>query len=185
MTDIFSVYNQPALILFDSGASHSFISQNHIVKTTLLVLGLENWSVSMQIIEEAIARIWAILILGDVHYHPGKANVMQIEVIPSGSLSHISVEKWEVLYTSRIGDRARSIVPRNEVTMNVMIKASGSFQKKIQISNIEKYDFTYVTENLGKIKRPLVQITLFELKINYWSYKTIPKMNIKNPAFSK
>jgi hypothetical protein len=82
MTDIFSVYNQPALILFDSGASHSFISQkfsakcelpfshskgsfmivtpggkiatnqlnqsvpiqlgSHIVKTTLLVLGLEN-----------------------------------------------------------------------------------------------------------------------------------------------
>jgi hypothetical protein len=79
---IFSVYNQPALILFDSGASHSFISQkfsakcelpfshskgsfmivtpggkistnqlnqsvpiqlgSHIVKTTLLVLGLEN-----------------------------------------------------------------------------------------------------------------------------------------------
>ena len=82
MTGTFSVYNQPALILFDSGASHSFISQkfsancklplshskgsfvivtpggkiatnqlnqsvpiqlgSHIVKTTLLVLGLEN-----------------------------------------------------------------------------------------------------------------------------------------------
>jgi hypothetical protein len=82
MTGIFSVYNQPALILFDSSASHSFISQkfsakcqlpfyhskgsfmiatpggkiatnqlnqsvpiqlgSHIVKTTLLVLGLEN-----------------------------------------------------------------------------------------------------------------------------------------------
>jgi hypothetical protein len=82
MIGIFSVYNQPALILFDSGASHSFISQkfsakcqlpfhhskgsfmiatpggkivtnqlnqsvpiqpgSHIVKTTLLVLGLEN-----------------------------------------------------------------------------------------------------------------------------------------------
>jgi len=81
MTSIFSVYNQPALILFDSGASHSFISQkfsakyqlpfyhtkgsfmkatpggkiatnqfqsvaiqlvSHIIKTTLLVLGLEN-----------------------------------------------------------------------------------------------------------------------------------------------
>jgi hypothetical protein len=82
MNDIFSVYNQPALILFDSGASYSFISQkfsakcqlpfyhskgsfmiatpggkiatnqlkqsvpiqlgSHIVKTTLLVLGLEN-----------------------------------------------------------------------------------------------------------------------------------------------
>jgi ferredoxin len=82
MTGIFSVYNQPALILFDSGASHSFISQkfsakcqlplyltrgsfmiatlggkvasnqlnqsvpirlgSHIVKTTLLILGLEN-----------------------------------------------------------------------------------------------------------------------------------------------
>jgi hypothetical protein len=27
MTGIFSVYNQPALIMFDSGASHSFISQ--------------------------------------------------------------------------------------------------------------------------------------------------------------
>jgi hypothetical protein len=80
MTDIFSVYNQPALILFDSSASHSFISQkfsakcqqpfyhtkvpfmidtpggkiatnqlnqsvpiqlgSHIIKTTLLVLGL-------------------------------------------------------------------------------------------------------------------------------------------------
>jgi hypothetical protein len=82
MTGIFSVFNQPALILFDSGASHSFISQkfsakrqlpfchtreffmiatpggkvvanqlnqsvpirlgNQIVKTTLLILGLEN-----------------------------------------------------------------------------------------------------------------------------------------------
>jgi hypothetical protein len=82
MTGIFSIHNQPALILFDSGASHSFISQklsakcqlpfyhskgsfmiatprgkiatnqlnqsvpiqlgSHIVKTTLLVLGLEN-----------------------------------------------------------------------------------------------------------------------------------------------
>jgi hypothetical protein len=81
-TGIFSVFNQPALILFDSGASHSFISQkfsakcqlpfchtrgsfmiatlggkvatnklnqsmpiwlgSHIVKTTLLILGLEN-----------------------------------------------------------------------------------------------------------------------------------------------
>ena len=81
MTGIFSVYNQPPLILFDSGAPHSFISQkfsakcelpfshskgsfmivtpggkistnqlnqsvpiqlgSHIVKTTLLVLGLE------------------------------------------------------------------------------------------------------------------------------------------------
>jgi hypothetical protein len=82
MTGIFSVYNQSALILFDSSASHSFISQkfsakcqlpfyhtkgsfmtatprgkiatnqlnqsvpiqlgSHIIKTTLLVLGLEN-----------------------------------------------------------------------------------------------------------------------------------------------
>jgi hypothetical protein len=82
MTGIFSVYNQPVLILFDSGASHSFISHkfsvkcrlpfyhtkesfiiatprgkiatnqlnksvpiqlgSHIIKTTLLVLGLEN-----------------------------------------------------------------------------------------------------------------------------------------------
>jgi hypothetical protein len=85
MTGIFSVYNQPALILFDSGASQSFISQNfsakfqlpfyhtkgsfmiatpggkisinqlnqsvpiqlgsHIIKTTLLVLGLENMDI--------------------------------------------------------------------------------------------------------------------------------------------
>jgi hypothetical protein len=82
MTGIFSVFNQPALILFDSGASHSFISQkfsakcplpfchtrgsfmiatpgdkvatnqltqsmpirlgSNIVKTTFLILGLEN-----------------------------------------------------------------------------------------------------------------------------------------------
>jgi hypothetical protein len=82
MTSIFSVYNQPTLILFDSGVSHSFISQkfsakcqlhfyhtkgsfmiatpwgkiatnqlnqsvpiqlgSHIIKTTLLVLTLEN-----------------------------------------------------------------------------------------------------------------------------------------------
>jgi hypothetical protein len=88
MTDIFSVYNQPALILFDSGASHSFISQkfsakcqlpfyhskgsfmiatpggkiatnqinqsvpiqlgSHIVKTTLLVLGLENVDIILE-----------------------------------------------------------------------------------------------------------------------------------------
>jgi hypothetical protein len=32
MTSIFSVYNQPALILFDSGASHSFISQKFSAK---------------------------------------------------------------------------------------------------------------------------------------------------------
>jgi hypothetical protein len=32
MTGIFSVYNQPALILFDSGASHSFISQKFSAK---------------------------------------------------------------------------------------------------------------------------------------------------------
>jgi hypothetical protein len=85
MTCIFSVFNQLALILFDSGASYSFISQkfsakcqlpfyhtkgsfmiatprgkiatnqlnqsvpiqlgSHIIKTTLLVLGLENVNV--------------------------------------------------------------------------------------------------------------------------------------------
>jgi hypothetical protein len=32
MTDIFLVFNQPALIMFDSGASHSFISQMFIAK---------------------------------------------------------------------------------------------------------------------------------------------------------
>jgi hypothetical protein len=32
MTGIFLVYNQPALILFDSGASHSFISQKFSAK---------------------------------------------------------------------------------------------------------------------------------------------------------
>jgi hypothetical protein len=35
MTGTFSVFNQPALILFDSGASHSFISQKFIVKCQL------------------------------------------------------------------------------------------------------------------------------------------------------
>jgi hypothetical protein len=35
MTDIFSVYNQPALILFDSSASHSFISQKFSAKCQL------------------------------------------------------------------------------------------------------------------------------------------------------
>jgi hypothetical protein len=35
MTDIFSVFNQPALILFDSGASHSFISQKFSAKCQL------------------------------------------------------------------------------------------------------------------------------------------------------
>jgi hypothetical protein len=35
MTGIFSVFNQPALILFDSGASHSFISQKFSVKCQL------------------------------------------------------------------------------------------------------------------------------------------------------
>jgi hypothetical protein len=35
MTGIFSVYNQPALILFDSGASHSFISQKFSAKCQL------------------------------------------------------------------------------------------------------------------------------------------------------
>jgi hypothetical protein len=35
MTDIFSVFNQPALIMFDSGASHSFISQKFSAKCQL------------------------------------------------------------------------------------------------------------------------------------------------------
>jgi hypothetical protein len=35
MTGIDSVYNQPALILFDSGASHSFISQKFSAKCQL------------------------------------------------------------------------------------------------------------------------------------------------------
>jgi hypothetical protein len=105
MTSIFSVYNQPALILFDSGASHSFISQkffakcqlpfyhtkgsfmiatpggkivthqlnqsvpiqlgSHIIKTTLLVLGLENvdiilganWMTLHQVVLDVASRI--------------------------------------------------------------------------------------------------------------------------------
>jgi hypothetical protein len=105
MTGIFSVYNQPALILFDSGASHSFISQkfnakcqlpfyhakgsfmiatpggklatnqlnqsvpiqlgSHIVKTTLLVLSLENvdiilganWMTRHQVVLDVASRI--------------------------------------------------------------------------------------------------------------------------------
>jgi hypothetical protein len=35
MTGIFSVFNQPALILFDSCASHSFISQKFSAKCQL------------------------------------------------------------------------------------------------------------------------------------------------------
>jgi hypothetical protein len=35
MAGTFSVFNQPALILFDSGASHSFISQRFSVKCQL------------------------------------------------------------------------------------------------------------------------------------------------------
>jgi hypothetical protein len=105
MTSIFSVYNQPALILFDSSASHSFISQkfsakcqllfyhtkgsfmiathrgkiatnqlnqsvpiqlgSHIIKTTLLVLGLENvdiilganWMSRHQVVLDVASRI--------------------------------------------------------------------------------------------------------------------------------
>jgi hypothetical protein len=105
MTGIFSVYNQPALILFDFGASHNFISQkfcakcqlpfyltrgsfmiatpggkvasnqlnqsvpiqlgSHIVKTTLLILGLENvdiilganWMTQHQVVLDVASRI--------------------------------------------------------------------------------------------------------------------------------
>jgi hypothetical protein len=105
MTSTFSVFNQPALILFDSGASHSFISQkfsakcqlpfchakesfmittpggktvtnqlirsvpiqlgSHIIKTTLLVLGLEsvdiilgtNWMTLHQVVLDVASRI--------------------------------------------------------------------------------------------------------------------------------
>jgi hypothetical protein len=105
MTGIFSDYNQPALILFDSGASHSFISQkfsakcqlplyltrgsfkiatpggkvasnqlnkcvpirlgSHIVKTTHLILGLENvdiilganWMTRQQVVLDIASRI--------------------------------------------------------------------------------------------------------------------------------
>jgi hypothetical protein len=35
MTGIFSVFNQPDLIMFDSGASHSFISQKFSAKCQL------------------------------------------------------------------------------------------------------------------------------------------------------
>jgi hypothetical protein len=35
MTCIFSVFNQPGLILFDSGASHSFISRKFSAKCQL------------------------------------------------------------------------------------------------------------------------------------------------------
>jgi hypothetical protein len=34
-SSVFSVYNQPALLLFDSGASHSFISQKFSAKCQL------------------------------------------------------------------------------------------------------------------------------------------------------
>jgi hypothetical protein len=105
MTGTFSVFNQPALILFDSSASHSFISQkfsakcqlpfchtkgsfmiakpggkiatnqlirsvpiqlrSHIIKTTLLVLGLENvdiilgtnWMTLHQVVLDVASRI--------------------------------------------------------------------------------------------------------------------------------
>jgi hypothetical protein len=105
MIGTFSVFNQPALILFDSGASHSFISQkfnakchlpfchakgsfmittpggktltnqliqsvpiqlgSHIIKTTLLVLGLEsvdiilgtNWMNLHQVVLDMASRI--------------------------------------------------------------------------------------------------------------------------------
>jgi hypothetical protein len=105
MTGTFSVFNQAALILFDSGASHSFISQkfsakcqlpfchtkgsfmiatpggktvtnqlirsvpiqlgSHIIKTTLLVLGLENvdiilgtnWMTLHQVVLDVASRI--------------------------------------------------------------------------------------------------------------------------------
>jgi hypothetical protein len=105
MIGIFLVFNQPALILFDSGASHSFISQkfsvkcqlpfchakgsfmiatprgknvtnqlirsvpiqlgSHIIKTTLLVLGLENvdiilgtnWITLHQVVLDVASRI--------------------------------------------------------------------------------------------------------------------------------
>jgi hypothetical protein len=105
MTGIFSVYNQPALILFDSVASHSFIIQkfsakcqlpfyltrgsfmiatpggkvasnqlnqsvpirlgSHIIKTTLLILGLENvdiilganWMTRHQVVLDVASRI--------------------------------------------------------------------------------------------------------------------------------
>jgi hypothetical protein len=105
MTGTFSVFNQPALILFDYGASHSFISQkfsarcqlpfchtrgsfiiatlggkvatnqlnqsvpirlgSHIVKTTLLILGLENvdiilganWMTQHQVVLDIVSRI--------------------------------------------------------------------------------------------------------------------------------
>jgi hypothetical protein len=105
MTGTFSIFNRPALILFDSGASHSFISQkfnakchlpfchtrgsfmiatlggkvatnqlnqsvpirlgSHIVKTTLLILGLENvdiilganWITRHQVVLDIASRI--------------------------------------------------------------------------------------------------------------------------------
>jgi hypothetical protein len=105
ITGIFSVFNRPALIMFDFGTSHSFISQkfsakcqlpfrhakgsfmiatpggktvtnqlirsvpiqlgSHIIKTTLLVLGLENvdiivgtnWMILHQVVLDVASRI--------------------------------------------------------------------------------------------------------------------------------
>jgi hypothetical protein len=42
MTSIFSVLNYPAIILFDSGASHSFISANYLFTTPIGVLRFQH-----------------------------------------------------------------------------------------------------------------------------------------------
>jgi hypothetical protein len=144
MTGIFSVYNQHALILFDYGASHSFISQkfsakcqlpfyhskgsfmiatpggkiatnqlnqsvpnqlgSHIVKTTLLVLGLENvdiilganWMTLHQVVLDVASRI--VEINSPFCDTPGVTFVLRHEIYPNLecsvkiyiSLSHLS-----------------------------------------------------------------------------------------------
>jgi hypothetical protein len=42
MTGIFSVLNYPAIILFDSGASHSFISASYLFTTPMGVLPFQH-----------------------------------------------------------------------------------------------------------------------------------------------
>ena len=42
MMGLFSVANQPAIILFDSSASHTFISRSFVVEHQLLIEAMED-----------------------------------------------------------------------------------------------------------------------------------------------